>query len=239
MDGHTRQAMDDAPCPKRLWVMTTLSDDEIVRPNGPLPQGLEFHLSRCPSCRALADDLLAVAASLGSDCEQELPESLLGRAQRQTEAALKDGARMSGRVVVDDDGADLLDYSTPAWWRRWTVPLAAAAMVGVAIGLVSIMRAPGVAEPGLTPAGVAQTGDEQPKAGSTTTEQPKASLARDAIEPDGDPTAVPEAYRGDDCKGENCVEKAFVPRRGRRRPRDRSLDNQGEKGSTAPAPNDR
>lgn len=239
MDRHTKQTTDDAPCPKRLWVMTTLSDDEIVDPGGSLPQGLEFHLSRCPSCRALADELRSVAASLGSAGEQEPPESLLRRAQRQTVVALQDGARMSGRVEVGDEDAELLDHPIPAWWRRWSVPLAAAAMVGIAIGLVSIMRAPGVAEPGLTPAGVAQTGDERPRGGPTATEQPKATLARDAIEPDHDPTAVPEAYRGDDCTGDNCVEKAFVPRRGRRRPRDRSLDTQGEKGSTAPVPNDR
>ncbi len=239
MDGHTRQTRDDAPCPKRLWVMTTLSDDEIVGPGGPLPQGLEFHVSRCPSCRALAQELRSVGASLGSAGEQEPPESLLRRAQRQTETALKDGARMTGRVDVGNDGAELLGRPIPAWWQRRTIPLAAAAIVGIAIGLFSIMRAPSSNEPGVTPAGVVQAEDKAAPGAPSATQEPKATLARDAIETDRDPTAVPEAYRGDDCKGEDCVERAFVPRRGRRRPRDRSLDTKGDKGSTAPVPNDR
>lgn len=227
MDGHTRQTRDDAPCPKRLWVMTTLSDDEIVGPGGPLPQGLEFHVSRCPSCRALAQELRSVGASLGSAGEQEPPESLLRRAQRQTETALKDGARMTGRVDVGNDGAEVLGSPIPAWWQRRTTPLAAAAIVGIAIGLFSIMRAPSSNEPGATPAAVVQAEDKG---------------APGAIETNRDPTAIPAAYRGDDCRGENCVEKAFVPGRGRedrRRPRDRSLDTKGDKGSTAPVPNDR
>lgn len=239
MTGYATQTTDDAPCPKRLWVMTMLSDDEIVVPGDPLPQGLEFHLSRCTSCRALADELQSVAIGLCEVGGEDPPESLLRRAQRQAETALKDDARMTGRIEVGDADAELLERPNRAWWGQWTVPLAAAAMVAVAIGLFSIMRAPGAAEPGVTPTGVVQTGEERPAGAPRDAEQPQATLARDAIESDRDPTAIPEAYRSNHCKGENCVDKAFVPGRGRRRPTDRSLDTKGDKGSTAPVPNDR
>jgi len=183
--------------------------------------------------------LQSVVIGLSEIGGREAPESLVKRTLRQTEAALKDGARMTGRVKISDDDAGLLHRPSTAWWRRSTVPLAAAAMVAIAIGLFSILRTPGGDEPGVTPAGVTQTGGERPAGAPSTVEEPQATLAKDAIETDRDPTAVPEAYRGDDCKGENCVEKAFVPRRGRRHPTDRSLDTQDDKESTAPVPNDR
>jgi len=213
MDGRIGQTTDDAPCPKRLWVMTMLSDDEVVAPGVRLPQGLEFHLKRCPSCRALADDLLGVTALLAEAGAQEPTESLLRRAQRQTEAALRDGARLTGRVDVDaaDDGS--LVPARAGRWRRWGLPLAAAAMIAIAFGLFSIMHGPGDGDGGVLPDGVVQTTGEQ---STGDAEKPQASLASDPMQSDRDPTAVPEAYRGDDCTGKDCVEKAFVPRRGRR-----------------------
>ncbi len=48
------QERDGAICPKRLWVILTLSDDELLEDGETPPRILQLHLSRCDSCRALA-----------------------------------------------------------------------------------------------------------------------------------------------------------------------------------------
>lgn len=87
-------------CSKRLWVLTMLSDDGLLAANEALPQGLAFHLSRCPSCRAVAEQLRATAAGLNRLTSESVPEGLEARAFAQARAALSDGARLTGRVTL-------------------------------------------------------------------------------------------------------------------------------------------
>ena len=63
-------------CSKRLWVMTALSDDELLGEEGSLPQGLRFHVSQCESCRVLAESLLSVSQGLGELSVVEPPDEL-------------------------------------------------------------------------------------------------------------------------------------------------------------------
>jgi len=119
-------------CPKRPWVMLTLSDDEAVEAGGTLPQGLQFHLSRCPSCRALADRLRSVTDTIGKMSDLEPGEDVQKRANAQAQQSLAEGARMTGRVMVPDEPEHLRPVSRTlqlAWWVRWGSYAAAATIV--------------------------------------------------------------------------------------------------------------
>jgi len=222
----------DDHCAKRVWVMTVLSDDESFGPDQALPPGLEFHLSRCPECRALADELLAVTSGLSGLAATAAPAGLLDRANTQAGAALAAGGELTGRVDPGDEGCELLTAPKGAAWRRWTMPLAIAALLALAAGVVAVMRA--ATDPG---DGAGRPIAEAP-AVEREVDEPEASLVRDGVAP-RDPTAVPEAYRGESCDGDDCVERAFVPGRGRRSAESREVDRSNGKGSTTPAPDDR
>ena len=92
------QTEDQAGCPKRLWVMLTLSDDELVVEEESLPKGLRFHLSRCSSCRALADRLMAVSTGLRDLAQLEPAEEVAIAANGQLRQALQEGATLTGDV---------------------------------------------------------------------------------------------------------------------------------------------
>ena len=89
-------------CPRRLWVMSTLTDDERLEATDRLPQALQFHISRCEACQALADELLPATRSLLAMGQSEPPGDLLAAAQAQAVAAIDRGAELTGRVVVPD-----------------------------------------------------------------------------------------------------------------------------------------
>lgn len=242
MNELTDQPREESACPKRVWVMSVLSDDEILRADdeilqadGPLPQGLEFHLSRCPSCRTLAGELQAVTTSLTELASEDTEASLLSRVNRQTMTALMSGARMTGRVEVTAEQIGPPEIPV-AWWRSSRmIPLATAAVILLAIGLYGLKFLSGHgASNGLT--GSSTQMAEDASLSVPKKEKPKATLARDAI--DRDPMAIPPAYRGDDCQGDDCPERAFVPRRGRRPIKPRRLDTTPHKESTRIAPND-
>lgn len=147
MDRLSAISSDAIGCPKRIWVMLTLSDDEVVGRGGALPDGLRFHLTRCPSCRSLADDLLAVSEGLGSMASAEPPSTLHETALLQTRAALEQGARLTGRIDIPDDillGEQLL--LAPAWHR--VLRYAAAASIVFAAGLGAMWSLGHNADPG-------------------------------------------------------------------------------------------
>ena len=119
-------------CPKRPWVMVTLSDDDAVEAGGALPQGLQFHLSRCAACRALADRLRSVTNTIGTMSDLEPGEDLQAQADAQAQQALAEGASVTGRVTIPDEPERLRAASRApelAWWLRWGSYAAAAAIV--------------------------------------------------------------------------------------------------------------
>ncbi len=130
------------PCPKRLWVLAALSDDEALPPDGSLPSGLRFHLLRCPSCRLDADRLTAVSGSLRELSEETPAVSVLDRANEQLEFALSHGAILSGRLSIPDDIADERAESDTRPKRISALNIisrfAAAAVVAFAVGWAGI-----------------------------------------------------------------------------------------------------
>jgi hypothetical protein len=136
---------DDATCPKRNWVMSMLSDDEALGQDGALPRGLQFHLSRCDSCRALADRLTSVSGALRSLSEIEPPVELTALATAQATQALSDGARFTGRVSIPDGPPTA--PSTGAHGYRFA-RYAAAAAVLLVVGVYGLL-APDRNEKGL------------------------------------------------------------------------------------------
>ncbi len=137
------QEQGGASCPKRIWVMMTLSDDEALPEDGTLPQGLRFHLSRCESCRAVADRLLAVSGTLGSLSSMDPGDDLAERADTQALGALREGAKLTGRVSIPDEPEPTHRTTGRVNWHRYA-RYAAAAAVFIAFGLfgLSSLRGP-------------------------------------------------------------------------------------------------
>jgi hypothetical protein len=128
------------PCPKRVWVLTTLADDEALGADGALPPGLKFHLSRCASCRSEADRLRSVSDALRELSTIELPVALLERADEQMAVALAHGAVLTGRVTIPDD--DVADFDAPqvrATALRFIGRFAAAAVLVFAVGWAGLV----------------------------------------------------------------------------------------------------
>ncbi len=149
------QETDRAHCPKRVWVMATLSDDELCGEGQSVPRGLRFHLSRCESCRLLAERILRVTDSLRDLGGGVLPDGLAGLADVQAGEALRTGARLTGRVNVPDDmELELGVAGVPAWGRYGQY--AAAAIILLAVGLVwAFTRQPVYEDSGVArPAGI-------------------------------------------------------------------------------------
>ena len=122
--------------------MNTLADDEAVDAAGKLPQGLTFHLSRCPSCRTLADQLLGINDGLRSLRGAAMPHALEETANSQLDKALREGARVSGRVPVTDElDAEAWSARSPARYRG--LRYAAAACIALLAGLLTIWGASG------------------------------------------------------------------------------------------------
>lgn len=132
----TRTDQAESVCTKRSWVMSTLTDDERIDQEEELPQALRFHLSRCDSCRALADHVQSVTAALAQVAEAEPPDHLLALAQARTRASIDSGAVLTGRVDVfkledmnEDEGSP-----RQVTWR----PLRYAAAAIILVGFASI-----------------------------------------------------------------------------------------------------
>ena len=164
------QTEDQTGCPKRLWVMLTLSDDELVVDEESLPKGLRFHLSRCSSCRALADRLMAVSTGLRDLAQLEPAEEVAIAANGQLRQALQEGATLTGRVEIADE-LDLLRKGTDRGNQRvhrsgpgWYGGAVAAAAVVVAITFWGVWgvanhegsNGAGVGDPGQAPHRIAR-----------------------------------------------------------------------------------
>ena len=134
-------------CPKRMWVLSMLSDDEALERLDALPMGLEFHLKQCSSCRTLAVQLRAVGAEVKNLTAAEAPPNLAQRATAQALQALQSGAQPTGRVELVDDP---LDTETSRAYRVWAAALAAAAVVIFAVGAVLFLGTPDVSGPPTT-----------------------------------------------------------------------------------------
>ncbi len=148
---------DSSICPKRLWVMLTLSDDELTSGDEPLPLGLASHLAHCESCRALAEQIQAVTGAIEGLAGLEPLEDLQRRAEEQALAALKSGAVLTGRVEVPDLEEPRVVESPGAAVRLFW-PKAAAAVILFAVGLFWASQRVGPGEPAELPAS-AQSAD--------------------------------------------------------------------------------
>lgn len=130
-------------CPKRLWVMLTLSDDEVLDARGELPLGLRVHLRQCDSCRELSERLLAVSSGLQQLGRPEPPTGLLDKADGQLVDALRSGAAARLGESLDERWAAA--GSEPAQRRRiaWrsVARYAVAAVFVFAITLPPLWRA--------------------------------------------------------------------------------------------------
>jgi|GEM_PF-5005025 len=142
-------------CPKRVWTLSVLSEENPLGDKTALPRGLMFHLSRCPSCRELADRLLAVNGGLAALASQQPEEALVDRANARALAAIEAGVGLQRSSLLSAGEAEWPDdllVSTidvrATWWRP-IVAYAAAAVIIAAL-LVALPFAPRNArDPGL------------------------------------------------------------------------------------------
>lgn len=121
-------------CPKRVWVMTALSDDEAAVDADGLSQGIRLHLASCESCRKLADQLLGVGSALRQMSAAELDGDLASRADAQAMEALRAGGRLTGRVDIPDEPEPSTEDSPSRGWRpprRYAMAAAILLAVGV------------------------------------------------------------------------------------------------------------
>ncbi len=125
-------------CPKRIWVLTVLTDDEDA--TGELPRGLAFHLARCPSCRSVADRLQRANSALAALGAAEAPH-LFERAQQQTLQALRNGAALTGRANLSDD-CDDVPLNIPIGNRYARLAVAASVAIIIAAGGLLSLRTP-------------------------------------------------------------------------------------------------
>lgn len=112
-------------CPKRLWVMMELADDESRTAENAPATGLRFHLSRCPSCRALAERMEAVRTELAAMAAAEPDDDLQIRAESRVLAGLG-GLADSATAFTDDEPAPHIVKRRPGRWLRRSVAAAAA-----------------------------------------------------------------------------------------------------------------
>jgi hypothetical protein len=141
----------ETSCPKRLWVMMELADDELRNADDAPATGLRFHLSRCPSCRALAERMEAVRTELAAMASAEPDDDLLSRAESRVLADFQAVAGSSASqnakspatrrvpaestaLIEDNDESTLLIFGRRngrRWLRR---AMAAAAALGLIAG---------------------------------------------------------------------------------------------------------
>lgn len=251
-------AGEESPCPKRVWVLTTLSDDEALASDGALPQGLQFHLSRCPACRRDADRLLSVSDALRELSSGEPPLTLIEEANAQLATALAHGAALSGRVTIPDlENVEAAAPTVGSWPVRFLRRYAAAAIIVLAMGWAgfaalnrssprSVPPQPTVSlktAPRSNPVPDAANEISQPAAPAA--DAVAASERRNKAEPPERRYCTGLPYISDDTPDDaNCIQRAFaLPLRGRQtfglssgNPR---LDNPPPPVSTNRLPNER
>lgn len=122
----------ESACPKRTWVMTTLSDDEACPDSQSVSAVLRLHLSQCSSCRELADQLTEISSDLRELADLEPTATLFAQADRQAHQALSDGARLTGRVDIPDEPlVKLTARPIRPWWTYGRFAAAAVILLAV------------------------------------------------------------------------------------------------------------
>jgi hypothetical protein len=172
-------------CSKRLWVMTVLSDDEAVEPKRPIPDTVRLHLNQCPPCRELATRLTHVSAGLKGLANSTPRQAIERDAGDRALAALKAGAKVTGRVsfAFDDiDDEPLKAAAKDTQGSRLHRPMLIAAAVLLAVTMLTVLR--------FGPAG---------KSGKN---QPKLAVNQDEPRPDSENPASPEEHIASDFTGE-------------------------------------
>ncbi len=140
----TTHTTPKADCPKRVWVLQALSDDDAQGVE--LPQGLRFHLGRCAECRELADRLGAASASIASLAALAAPSAdFAATARARVVSALENGAVLTGRVTIPDEPPAAAPQRT---WRLYTALAAAAAVALAATAWVLDSGGPALTGPG-------------------------------------------------------------------------------------------
>ncbi|MEK6677199.1 MAG: hypothetical protein AABZ47_16295 [Planctomycetota bacterium] len=137
-DQHVHGKDKNTACHKAAWVMSILSDDEATQQVATLPQGLQFHLGRCASCRALADRIIQTSRDVAELSREETPAHLLQSANARTLHALHLGAPLSAiaESVVDD----LPIRPQQTWVTRWSTRYAAAALIVISATLWGFLQ---------------------------------------------------------------------------------------------------
>lgn len=237
---HTHESNET--CPKRAWTLSVLSDESPLDEQGALPQGLEFHLSRCPSCRALADRVLAVTAALADWSQSPEPHAdFVARANDRVLKALGAGVAPEGHAEWPDD---LLVAGVADRARRWRVGMRYAAVAAVMAMIVWAAREDAVRTHGdmvvqtrqpASPSGAAPSGDtlEEPAEERVSAPEIRTAQAPPLIAPPGrdaaDPVTVPFWPDADEA-----LERAWIPGRDYGPILLNSVDNEPKKPSNKP-----
>lgn len=125
---------DQFECPKRVWILTALSDDEHCGEAGGRSPAMQAHLAQCTPCRDLADRLERTTSML-AEAACELPaDSLAAAAELQALGAIRAGATPTGRVQVPEVELPACHFGRGAW-RRYA-RYAAAAVIILSVGLI-------------------------------------------------------------------------------------------------------
>ncbi|UCF33809.1 MAG: hypothetical protein JSV78_00575 [Phycisphaerales bacterium] len=217
----------ETDCPKRGWVIQQLADDVAMDGFDDLPQGLQFHLNRCESCRAFADRLLSLSGELHSLGRLEVPEGLEERAQAQAVEALEQGGELTGRVTIEEDVKPVPVPPMLLWWNR-TGWYAAAACLLLAVALYAFFHRPAVEETGSSDRPIAVAPSDWPDsedAASAPRSEEKVAIVPEPRHEQAVKPPAPQRRYGDhvaaaEAAQEGAAQPAFIlPDRSKRDPR--------------------
>jgi hypothetical protein len=225
----------DVECPRRAWVVRSLSDDDEAGNANAVSQALQLHLVQCPSCKRVADQLAGVTETLRGLGDGEPPEALLARANEQVGASLRQGGALTGRVSIPDDDGPICAVRGATFLARYArYALAASILLALGLTAVWVLNRPApssqladVAKPGpAAPRPTAPAGRPGPTAGGSQGEAMPARRATvladtgrsDAEPPPARTRARPYRYRSYVdaalCDDPHYVHRAVVlPRR--------------------------
>lgn len=136
MSSHLDNMPSQHACPKRIWLMTLLSDDEALPHGAALPQALRLHLAQCPSCRSLAYDIQHVTTELHTSSMSEPPESLFTSAERQLMEFVSHQALHNPTTILPEEllpDAMITNANSYRWIRLTAV--AAVMLLAATVGL--------------------------------------------------------------------------------------------------------
>jgi hypothetical protein len=214
-------------CPKRSWVIQQLADDVAMDGFDELPQGLQFHLNRCESCRAFAARLRSLSEELHHLGRMEVPEGLEERAQAQAVAALERGGELSGRVTIEEDFKPIPVPPILLWWNR-TGWFAAAACLLFGVALYVFFQRPPVEGTGSADRAIVMTPGEWPDPGDDDatpgSEEKPATVSGPGLEEAASSPAHQRRYcdhvAAAEAAQEGAAQPAFIlPDRSKRDPR--------------------